>query len=113
MKGIIARHGYKSKRDWSKRVRKPYKYNTKIRFCIICDKPIKLPSRKYCGNKLKKTGCAFSQFKLKCLNSQRKLYSEVRTKRLAYFKKYRITHKDYFRKKRVEFIKRNPNYYKK
>jgi len=62
MKGIIARHGYKAKRDFSKRIlnlkRKPK------RFCLTCG--IELigyhGNALRCGSERKKAGCAFEEY---------------------------------------------------
>lgn len=97
MKGIIARHGYVSRRDWSKRVSKNQKKKKPARFCIECGKKMLYyhGNSLRCGNQRAKTGCAYLRFVLNNKEWKKKTkYHLKRPKELMqkYYKKYEKLH---------------------
>ena len=108
MKGIIALHGNRSKRDFTKRIRKPKSVRKYRIFCYMCGKEISYARRnkKYCGNRKDKDSCSYKKLLLQWRENCKKIYQNLSSSRVEYLKKYRAEHKDYFKDKLREFYKR-------
>jgi len=95
MKGIVANHGYKAKRDWSLRVQR--KKRIAKNFCVECGKDISNQHRSTtrCGTTRSKTGCAYEH-------------------RLQLGKKWKREHKyhnyESSKKRQKRFLKNHPHF---